>query len=194
MDFHTFYDNAQATGRSAVLGQRLMKPRDLRGTWVTCQFHQLHTLPPPTHITHTHTSRKFIFSFKLYPSFKPTSTLKRKRQNEPRNWEIYFKRKLPGMCPALHLGSSFRPKCLYQQCLQSCDPWCLEIIIPKHWTIPSQEGTVKWHLGHRAQIRKSIIITFIMVFNQYWNRKKGVFWPNQKTSIPWAFQVIEVVL
>lgn len=152
------------------------------------------TAPCPTHITHTHTSHKFSVSFKLYPSFKPTSTLKRKRQNEQRNWEIYFKRKLPGMCPALHLGSSFQPKCPYQQCLQSCDPWCLEIMIPKHWMIPSQEGIVKWHLGHCAQIRKSIIITIIMVFNQYWNRKKGVFWPNQKTSIPWAFQVIKVVL
>ena len=93
VDLHTFYDNAQATGRSAVLGQPLLKPRDLRGTRVTCQsVSPAPCAPPPTphHITHTHKSRKFILSFKLYPSFKPTSTLKRKRQDEQRNLRDLF--------------------------------------------------------------------------------------------------------
>lgn len=178
VDLHTFYDNARPLAEVLHWDNRSWSQEILEGPKLPAnQFHQLHVPPhpPPTHITHTHKSCKFILSFKRYPSFKPTSTLKRERQNEQRNWEIYFKRKLLGMCPALHLGSSFRPKCPYQQCLQSCDPWCLEIMIPKHWMIPNQEGTVKWHLGHCAQTRKSIIITFIMVFNQYWNRKKRGF-------------------
>lgn len=84
----------QATGRSAALGQPFMKPRDLRKdpSYLPISFTSSHAPHPPTHTLHIHKLCKFILPLNATPPLSQRPTLKRERQNEQRNWEIYFKR------------------------------------------------------------------------------------------------------